>query len=614
MALSNSRNIFITNYLMNLKERTRKEKKGDKYGFDLIIYNLAINKGWTPQRLSFFREKDGLICKTEAEFGVDQSFILPNKQELVIFTLKDEKLNKTNWHKENFLIDLEDACLPDLSSKELDGIKKVRVILAYNKDEDRAGEELFKRFKSSKEGTKIIAQKADLIIEKWNLSKIAEEVTQYLLTPDLLPQHLSGELSYIYSQFNDFKYNSQEWENQLIPNWKDFLKKILSGKIEENKIRLIPVVLSILHQSDRSSKSDTPPALLDLTEWAMLSLWNKYIDLNNSKNDVKQKNLIIRIWFECYIEELEKYFAENESTLMVEHGLHSHGTFLRLNAINDAYLAYWHIGRIGILNLAFQTYDFGEQTKTLIAQMTNKCASWLFNLLLNNPGSYRPLLDINHIEIFLIWLIFVQAGNLKQLYLWLSELENCLLMRRASTSTIPFIESRNRLDLVAEYAAMSEKPLEYLDTSSNLLLMILELCCSIPEKNKRNYLFNRYINRIILGKDNSDNPFTEDKIDIFTWIPPENWSKKVFSESVTDGISIQVVGLNDLIIQNIDMLDYLNKFVNETRAKHPYQFNYEIPYSAYILACIKNKSPLPPEFWRSSIFPQNQYAPANKIE
>ena len=44
----NNPNIFLSNYIMSLLERTRHERNEIKLGFDWIIYNLAIAKKWEP--------------------------------------------------------------------------------------------------------------------------------------------------------------------------------------------------------------------------------------------------------------------------------------------------------------------------------------------------------------------------------------------------------------------------------------------------------------------------------------------------------------------------------------------------------------------------------------
>lgn len=46
---------FVTYYLQSLSERTRREKKGTKWGIDWVAYNLGLAMFGKPVRLPFLR-------------------------------------------------------------------------------------------------------------------------------------------------------------------------------------------------------------------------------------------------------------------------------------------------------------------------------------------------------------------------------------------------------------------------------------------------------------------------------------------------------------------------------------------------------------------------------
>lgn len=595
-----SLNIFLVNYINSLGERTRKDKKTINIGFDWIIYNLALAKNWTPVRLPFFRQANiqAAKTKTEAEFGIDMSFLTHKKDELLIFVLKDEILNNKNWNKSNFDSDLRMAASPDLSSNELSKVKSIRVILAYNKDEDQTGIKLFNNLTSSF-GKKIRNNKSRLF-ERWNLTKITEEVKTHLISPDLLPQHLSSQFNYICSQTSDFDYGSVEWENQLVPNWKSFIRIVLRSPIDERKLRLVSVALLILYDYKKESPNSYP-GWIDLIEWAMLSLWECHKNLKTKK----QRRIVVDIWLQFYINELEKYFLEVSNVFTTEHGLHGNQGNIGLVPVNDAYIAYWHIGRLGILTLAPQELIDKEnkEGEKLILDILDRSVGWITKCLRLNPASMRPLIDLHHIELFLIWLIFWQSGRNDEIYKWLSELESRLLVRRVGNANIPFIEGRNRMDLVAEYAATSDRPPEYVDNSSYLLLMILELCFSLEDKD-RDELLDRYYQRVVKGIGN-DGKALSDKVgflDLIGWIPPDDWGQRILHESVTDGTAITTNNFEDTLEGVNSLSKKIKNFVEQSREKFPPKIPVGIPHTVLILACIKHKSPLPSEFWRGSIF------------
>jgi hypothetical protein len=598
-----SLNIFLVNYINSLGERTRKDKKTINIGFDWIIYNLALAKSWTPVRLPFFRQVNvqAAKTKTEAEFGIDMSFLTHQKDELLIFVLKDEILNNKNWNKSNFDSDLRMAASPDLSSKELSKVKSIKVILAYNKDEDQTGIKLFNNLTSSFD--KKISKKRTRDFERWNLTKITDEVKTHLISPDLLPQHVSSQFNYICSQVADFDYGSEEWENQLVPNWKSFIRIALQGPVDERKLRLISVALLILYHYKKESPNSYP-GWIDLIEWAMLSLWECHKNLKTKK----LKKIVVDIWLLLYINELEKYFLEVSNAFTTEHGIHCNQSNIGLVPVNDAYIAYWHIGRLGILTIA--PHDFigkkNKEGKKLILDLLDRSVDLISKCLRLNPSSMRPLIDLHHIELFLIWLIYWQSGRNDEIYKWLSALESRLLVRRIGNANIPFIEGNNRMDLVAEYAATSDRPPEYNDDSSYLLLMILELCFSLENK-ERDELLDRYYQRIVKGI-GDDGEVVSEKVkdlDLIGWIPPDNWGQRILHESVTDGIAITTHNFDTSLKEANALSKKIKDFVDQSREKFPSIIPLDIPHAVLILACIKHKSPLPSEFWRGSIF-QNE--------
>ena len=589
---------FLGNYLTSLLERTRKEKNGLKIGFDWVIYNLAITKNWTPVRLPFFRSPPSETPKTksEAEFGIDLAFLRENGEEIVIFVLKDEALTNRNWNQHSFDTDLRMASTVDLQRMGLDSIEKVSIILAYNKDEDRTGTQLFEQTIQSFGNTR--GDGIELAFERWNLTKLTEEVKDNLLKPELMPQHLSSALQYICLQVGDFDFGSVEWENQLVPQWKYFLRKVLEHPIDERKLRLVPVSLMIINEY----RKDTPnsyPGWIDLIEWTVLALWNVYCDLQTEN----LKSIVSDVWIKFYVEELEQYFTEIQDALTAKHGLTGRGNpGGRLGAILDAHIAYWHLGRLGILNYAPQEFmDAQKQNREFLAKHVCRNAKWLVRFLQSNPGALRPLLDIHHVELFLMWQILWQSGCQDEIYNWLGALENRLLTRRMRISGVPFIEARSRMDLVAEFSATSKRPTEFVDGSSYLLLMILELCFSL-EGSQRDELLERYFTRIVKGIDENGQSIGTKEITLLGWAPPDDWDKRILHKKVVDGIAIPTANFSSDPSDERSLAKKIRDFVGQCRKKFLSKEVFEVPQAALILACIKHRSPLPPEFWRAIIF------------
>lgn len=586
---------FIKDYLINLKERTRREKTGIKTGFDIVINNLMIAKGYIDVRKPFFEAAKGETPKTksEAELGVDFAFYDSTNKKLFVFVLKDEALNNANWNKHNFDSDIRMASTVNIDRMGYLGeISSIEIILAYNKDEDETGIQLFENLKQNL-GT-VVRDNLPISYTRWNLTKITQEVEEHLFTSELLPPHLAGIFDYICSQFKDFDYGTEEWNTQLIPLWQRFLKQILTDKIEEKDLRLIALILIIL-QTCKNEKGNAQIGWIDLIEWAILELWNIYPTLKTT--NLKQS--VIQIWSVLYIGELERYFDEQYKNLSTEQCFQNIiSQHFPLTPLVNANSAFWHIGRLGILFTGPQEFLSRLEDKTALQQWVGKWSDLMVNMIENNPACYRPLIDLHHIELFLIWLCLWQTGNQEELTLWLTCLKNRLLARRINPNTLPFVEGGNRLELICEYIVLKEKPEEFVDTTSYLLLMLLEMCFSIQNSDEKNKLINEYIEKLVCGNIYSNPKDNEDvfKINLQSWIPEKDWSENVINKQIKDGIYVPFT------TREKDYVKEIEDFVKMTRKSDNFSVNLAIPSSIYILACIKNKSPLPPEFWRAQIW------------
>ncbi|UFS72474.1 hypothetical protein LPW11_09835 [Geomonas sp. RF6] len=591
---------FLTYYIRSLAERTREEKSGTKYGFDWIIYNVALADDLTPYRLPFIRRGPEEISKTktEPEFGIDLSFLSPDRRTLTIFALKDEELRNSTWTANDFDADIRRAAVPDLTPPEFREVQEVKVILAYNKDEDQTGIQLFNNLTKGL-GSRV-GDHASLSFERWNLTTITEKVKTKLLTPSLLPQRFFSLFSYICSQFADFRHGSDEWNNQLIPNWRRFLEDVLKGNADERRIRLLPVALIILREYGRENQS-AETGWIDLAEWAMLAVWDVW--RCTQKADVKQA--VCEIWVSFYLAELERYYSAHAQELAYEDSLETGRSGSWLDAIAASVVAFWHIGRIGILGIGFGEILGGEsdeeRQRTFLALQA--VANWLVGLLNANSAANRPLLDLHHIELFLIWRTLWQIGRYDDIYHWLKGLHQRLLVRRTGSAHLPFIEGYNSLEHVFEFVATGKKPPEYCDQSSLLLLSLIEFSFSLDPK-RRDELVELFYSQIVVGQGADGSEITDSgPIDLMGWAPPEDWLDRVLSKSLAAEGESQT--LEPFAVEpeteGASIATEIGKFVHQARAAQKFELP-DIPASVLVLACLKLRSPLPPEFWRYPIF------------
>jgi hypothetical protein len=594
---------FLTYYIQSLGERTREEKKGTKFGFDWVIYNLALAEDWIPLRLPFLRAGGSTTSttKSEPEFGIDFAFLSQDRSTLRIFVLKDEVLNNANWGAHSFDIDLRNASAPDLRTAEARDVTRVEVVLAYNKDEDRTGIELFDR-RAAALGTRV-GDQATLQFARWNLTTIVGRIQSSLLTPSLLPQKFFSHFSYLCSQYADFRHGSDEWARQMIPNWRRFLEDLLSENTDERCIRLLPVALLILQEHGKSNPT-AETGWIDLIEWGMLAAWRV------SQTATKQlKNAVWRIWIDFYVAELERYYEAHSDDLAVRFSVDKTLSGFFVDTIASAVLAHWHVARIGLLGLAYdECLPASEENEIDRRQLAvSTVANWLVGVLNANPSSMRPIIDLHHIELFLTWSTLLRAGRIKDIYSWLLMLMNSLACRRSGHAQIPFIEGGNSIALVFEYVVTGERPDEFCEGSSVYLTCLMELCGVLPH-SQRDTLLELVYRRLVLGRDDDGVQMKGcGRIDLMSWVPPNDWSQHVLMKSLRDEGECDTVHFGKFGTEpttGSDIASSLETLVAETRKKRAFAFPDEVPMSAMVLACLKHHSPLPPEFWRRIAYPE----------
>jgi hypothetical protein len=418
---------FVTHYIFALNERTRREKTGTKWGLDWVVYNIGLAKYGKPVRLPFIRAGglDYSKSKVEAEFGIDLAFVSDDRGSLTIFVLKDEPLTNKTWTGNDFDRDLRMALAPDLNAEGLGQVSEVTIILAYNKDDEQNGVTLYDRFVAS--APSILGARVSLKFLRWNLSEIVEQTITHVLSPSLVPERFFGQLSYLSAQVADFVHGSDPWNNQLVPNWRRFISDVIAEGDARGRA-LVPVALIILREHAKNNASFTT-GWIDLIEWAAIALWNQYV----SSGDPDVLSDASHFWTDFYIAEIDSFYREHIESLAVENAIDqiAHGSYV--GCVAAGWCTFWHIGRLGILSLHLSKSP--EQNKERIQQVTN----WLAMLVVANASAYRPLLDIQHIEVYLLAEAFRNAGRQEEFATYAGNLQVRLYLRRLSVSQLPFL-------------------------------------------------------------------------------------------------------------------------------------------------------------------------------
>lgn len=589
---------FVTHYLHGLSERTRRERNGTKWGLDWVVYNLGLARFGKPVRLPFIRSggHDYAKAKVEAEFGIDLAFLSDDGAGLFIFVLKDEPLTNKTWTTNDFDRDLRMAMAPELSAEAFTRVASVTVVLAYNKDDQQNGISLYDRLVSNAPPT--LKGSISLRFVRWNLSDLVQQTIAHILSPSLVPERFFGQLSYLTAQVADFTHCSDPWEQQLLPNWRRFIADVL-GEPGGNGSTLIPVALIILkHHAINNASFST--GWIDLIEWAVLALWDHYLRGNAG---VKLAD-VRRFWIEFYVSELQSFYRSNIEALSTENAIDQLAYGSYVGAAAAGCTAFWHIGRLGLLSLEASDGTTMRESQAVKGHAeTCEIAEWLATLVSGNACSYRPLLDIHHIELFLLSECFRVTSRLDDLASYLGELQSRLFLRRLGANPLPFLDGANSLQSVFEQVATKPSDSLVLTQSSYFVLCLLELCCLLPDQ-ARDELIPLIHRHLVLGALDEGDPGDQKPLDLMSWIPPMDWGAKVFRGTVQDGDSVVVHRFADARDASaVEILAVMRSVVAQMRNAQSFTFPDEIPRAALALACIKYKSPLPPEFWRQHAFP-----------
>jgi hypothetical protein len=234
----------------------------------------------------------------------------------------------------------------------------------------------------------------------------------------------------------------------------------------------------------------------------------------------------------------------------------------------------------------------------------DEIANWTARLVNASPSIFRPLLDIQHVELFLLVEVFRRAGRNGQIVDLLGPLVDRLYLRRIGHSDLPFLDGRNSLDNVFEQVATKPDQSLLLTESSFFVLMLLELCFLLP-KEPCDEMIRVIHRRLVLGSFDSGPPGDRKPLHLMSWLPPDNWAMQVFAPGGEGGQSVSAPPFaDDRDAPAIEILDGIRQLVSKMReTAPPFQLPANIPLGAAILASLRYRKPLPPELWRRWAFP-----------
>lgn len=588
-------NNFLREYIQSLKE------DGE---LDWVIANIGIAKGWSVLRLPFGRAENGKIKlkKGESEFGIDLSFFSDgDHKELVLVALKDERLTSGTWKSENIQNDLLEAMSVPLDRKPYETVERVILIFGHNKDENRDGKEAYERFAGQYRfnETRTDEKRIPVHHERWNLERICEEIETNVFTADILPRQFSGGLHYLCSQIKDFNFGTTNWEQITQPTWVQLLKSIMEIEKVERAILTINFCLSLLKKEfDQKNGSERiSPGYIDLYESALLVAAHKCEGKVNLYNQTRIG----------YFAVMHSYFQQNVEVFKCPDAF-DQPSFMGLTAIRSAHLAFWNMGRLSLFIRLMREIQSELSVQELRPSFQHEIEHWVNLLiisLMNNDAIFRPLIDLHHIELFLIWSVMLHEGKIQHIHEWLQKLTQFLAVRRGPKQVwrLPFIESYSRMDMVAEFAVTRERPIGFKDQTSYLVMMLIELSSILPPDQHKEIVLKIVSSVVMPSSEKNQEQDGEEPLRLVSWAAPENWATEILKGGMARTGTLKVVGCYGSTAEEV--ADELIETAWNVRMKGdtPDMFG-ESPVMQ-ILASIRHRSPLPPAFWRKAVADQD---------
>jgi hypothetical protein len=602
---------FLSRYLRSLREETRQEKTGKKYGFDHIVLKLAEADNLVPLRMAYFREGPEELPKPkkEPEHGVDLKVISRDGKVLTVFVLKGVKLTYKNWTAHKFDEDLRRASAQDLRAEELSLVETVKIILVYNQDDDAAGIEAYNKLVGGLPDH--LKGGVSVQYERWNLTILTEKVLEKLISsPALVPENFFKPFSYICWQVGDFTHGSEHWQTVLIPDWKEFLKSLLSERAGEREVGLVSVVLIILRSHGRDHPS-WETGWIEMVEWAVLEVWNAA----SRFDDEKGRGAAFELWITFYINSLEDYYDKNGHLLAVEDSL-SIGGGNEFAEIVGSFQAFWHLGRLGILALGFEevlrSMDGDPEQSDWVEKVRGaliKTIDWIIGMLNANVAGKRPMLDCHHIQLFLLWRVLWYACREDEFLAVAAHLHELLVIRRFGLGGVRLIDQSNSWESVLEFVATETAPSEAFGKSSYLLQMLIEILVGTSAEGGKQ-LAHAFHLHLIEGKgDDGETLKFPERVEPMSWIPSEDFVRRMFegtAPSSGECVSISYHFDNQAADPVEAFAEEVRRFVSETRSVSPKIEAERVPLGVFMLACLRHDSPVPPEMWRMACFPREK--------
>lgn len=449
----NSNNLIVREYLSSLKEDSELD-----YLFPILLNLMGFRIVQTAKE-----------SKGQSQYGKD--IIAIGKDDKGVkhkwyFELKgysDKDITETNYSKSDgireSIIEAKDTIYKDSTIPNFNALP-TKIVLVHNGVLKTNIRPTFEGF--------ISREFKDGEFEHWDIYHLTDLFgkhlfSEYLLSDEKSNRLLKKTLAFLDSPDNDYS---------------DFKKLILFqlDKVYDVKSRAFVKLFTTLGLLNTlvfhySKENEYLIPAKECSKFLVLKTWNWILKnkLDNKKAVVSEFKKILNGQYEIFNEYFKKTFkvAKIPNGLFAENGAFYEkiGYPIRCFEYLDDIIYYCRLRNC--------LFDSKNQTKLKDLQK-----DYIIELIENNSGFYRPILDNHSIPIIQLFLFFAES-NLRQkdvtfIHNYITTIIDNLAIEKIRHKRQP--ELYNNLDLVIEAFAMGTKPDEYCDSSSVLIAILLELC------------------------------------------------------------------------------------------------------------------------------------------
>ncbi|CEJ70095.1 hypothetical protein BN1195_02399 [Chryseobacterium oranimense G311] len=450
----NSNNIIVREYLSSLKENSELD-----YLFPILINLMGFRIVQTAKE-----------SKGQSQYGKDIIAIgndVNGIKHKWYFELKghaDKDITQSNYSKSDgireSIIEAKDTFFRDSTIPGFNALP-TKIVLVHNGILKTNIRDTFEGFisKEFKDGE----------FERWDIYFLTDIFSKHLFNEYLLADDISNRLFKKTLAFLDSPDNSYNEFKELV--------NLQFKKVEDVKSRAFKKLFATLNLLNSivfsySIENNYLVPAKECSKYLILKTWHWILENNLHSREavVREYKKLLKIQHKIF----NKYFEKTFPIAKIESGLFSErGSFYE--KIGYPLRCYEYLDDIIYYCRLRNTIFNSKQRK----KIKNKQKDLIIELINNNSGFVRPLLDNHSIPIMQLFLFFAEEKYLRQkdvnfLFEYINSIIINLKIEKVKHKSLP--ELHNRVNLLVEFVASGEKPDNYCDTSSILIAIILELC------------------------------------------------------------------------------------------------------------------------------------------